>query len=94
MQSCYGTFPKCWVFKNVLAAGTADDLPPPYPSNRGIRGSGRVSGNGRAIVPAGSYTRAHTDMATQIHHLEQEAYCSVLRAFKAQSDAITWVVNH
>uniref|UniRef100_A0A0E0QP01 ENT domain-containing protein n=1 Tax=Oryza rufipogon TaxID=4529 RepID=A0A0E0QP01_ORYRU len=72
------------------SSGTADDLPPPYPSNRGIRGSGRVSGNGRAIVPAGSYTRAHTDMATQIHHLEQEAYCSVLRAFKAQSDAITW----
>jgi len=30
-------------------------------------------------------------METQIHHLEQEAYCSVLRAFKAQSDAITWV---
>ncbi|XVE96084.1 hypothetical protein REPUB_Repub02eG0190900 [Reevesia pubescens] len=32
----------------------------------------------------------HSDMEAQIHLLEQEAYCSVLRAFKAQSDAITW----
>ncbi|KAL6964817.1 hypothetical protein U1Q18_035872 [Sarracenia purpurea var. burkii] len=31
-----------------------------------------------------------TDMEAQIHHLEQEAYSSVLRAFKAQADAITW----
>uniref|UniRef100_A0A7N0VC00 ENT domain-containing protein n=1 Tax=Kalanchoe fedtschenkoi TaxID=63787 RepID=A0A7N0VC00_KALFE len=30
------------------------------------------------------------DMEIQIHHLEQEAYCAVLRAFKAQADAITW----
>lgn len=30
------------------------------------------------------------DMETQIHNIEQEAYTSVLRAFKAQSDAITW----
>ncbi|XP_010520041.1 PREDICTED: protein EMSY-LIKE 2-like [Tarenaya hassleriana] len=29
-------------------------------------------------------------METQIHLLEQEAYCAVLRAFKAQSDAISW----
>ncbi|KAL8167850.1 hypothetical protein V2J09_009349 [Rumex salicifolius] len=29
-------------------------------------------------------------MDNQIHHLEKEAYFSVLRAFKAQSDAITW----
>ncbi|XP_024012014.1 protein EMSY-LIKE 2 isoform X2 [Eutrema salsugineum] len=29
-------------------------------------------------------------METQIHILEQEAYCAVLRAFKAQSDAISW----
>ena len=32
-------------------------------------------------------------METQIHLIEQEAYCSVLRAFKAQSDAITWVAQ-
>ncbi|CAM0950841.1 unnamed protein product [Alopecurus aequalis] len=82
------------------SSGTDDDLPPSYPNNRGIRGSGRVSGNGRAIVPvsgngraiapASSYPRAQTDMETQIQQLEQEAYCSVLRAFKAQSDALTW----
>ncbi|XP_054802249.1 protein EMSY-LIKE 1-like isoform X2 [Prosopis cineraria] len=29
-------------------------------------------------------------MESQIHQLEQEAYSSVLRAFKAQSDALTW----
>ncbi|GKV34580.1 hypothetical protein SLEP1_g42943 [Rubroshorea leprosula] len=29
-------------------------------------------------------------MEGQIHKLEQEAYCAALRAFKAQSDAITW----
>ncbi|KAE8692535.1 Protein EMSY-LIKE 3 [Hibiscus syriacus] len=32
----------------------------------------------------------HSDKETQIHLLEQEAYCAVLRAFKAQSDAISW----
>jgi len=31
-------------------------------------------------------------METQIHLIEQEAYSSILRAFKAQSDAITWVL--
>ncbi|KAG9150709.1 hypothetical protein Leryth_008155 [Lithospermum erythrorhizon] len=31
-----------------------------------------------------------SDMEAQIHKLEQEAYSSVLRAFKAQADAITW----
>jgi hypothetical protein len=34
-----------------------------------------------------------TRVETQIQQLEQEAYCSVLRAFKAQSDALTWVGN-
>ncbi|GAB2266918.1 hypothetical protein Dimus_001907 [Dionaea muscipula] len=29
-------------------------------------------------------------MESRIHHLEKEAYFSVLRAFKAQADAITW----
>jgi len=75
----------------MLVAGTDDDLPQ-FPHSRSIRGSGRVSGNGRSLVPAASsYARAPTDMEAQIQQLEQEAYCSVLRAFKAQSDAITWV---
>ncbi|XP_020406862.1 protein EMSY-LIKE 3 isoform X2 [Zea mays] len=57
-----------------------------------MKGSGRITGNGRDSVGASLYTRVQpqTDMETQIHELEQEAYCSVLRAFKAQSDAITW----
>ncbi|KAK8450939.1 hypothetical protein SEVIR_6G123800v4 [Setaria viridis] len=57
-----------------------------------MKGSGRMTGNGRDTIAAGPYTRVQpqTDMETQIHQLEQEAYCSVLRAFKAQSDAITW----
>lgn len=33
-------------------------------------------------------------MEAQIHQLEQEAYSAVLRAFKAQSDALTWVYMH
>lgn len=53
-----------------------------------------MSGNGRAIVGAIVYPRLQNDMEVQIHRLEQEAYTSVLRAFKAQSDAITWVVIH
>ncbi|GAB4856095.1 Protein EMSY-LIKE 3 [Ancistrocladus abbreviatus] len=71
------------------SSGTDDDLPPPH-QNRFARG-GRVAGNGRPAV-AGStpFPRMHNDMETQIHLIEQEAYCSVLRAFKAQSDAITW----
>lgn len=75
-----------------IPAGTDDDLPPTH-QNRGIRG-GRVAGNGRNAAMGGlSFSRVQTDMETEIHQLEQEAYCSVLRAFKAQSDAITWVVT-
>jgi len=82
---------KCCILNSMSVAGTDDDLPQ-FPNSRSIRGSGRVSGNGRSLVPAASsYARAPTDMEAQIQQLEQEAYCSVLRAFKAQSDAITWV---
>ena len=72
-----------------LTAGTDDDLPPSH-QNRGARG-GRVAGNGRTMLGAISFPRVQNDMEIQIHRLEQEAYSSVLRAFKAQSDAITWV---
>ncbi|CAN6556005.1 unnamed protein product [Malus baccata var. baccata] len=52
---------------------------------------GQTSGNGRsAAVISAPLTRMHGDMETQIHRIEQEAYCSLLRAFSAQSDAITW----
>ncbi|XAR54313.1 hypothetical protein NMG60_11029381 [Bertholletia excelsa] len=73
------------------SSGTDDDLPPSH-QNRIARG-GRVAGNGRsAVMGSVPYPRMYgeTDMEAQIHHLEQEAYSSVLRAFKAQADAITW----
>ncbi|XP_042513483.1 protein EMSY-LIKE 3-like isoform X4 [Macadamia integrifolia] len=71
------------------SSGTDDDLPPSH-QNRVHRG-GRVAGNGRStVVGSVPYPRIYSDMETQIHQLEQEAYSSVLRAFKAQSDAITW----
>ncbi|CAH9122825.1 unnamed protein product [Cuscuta epithymum] len=74
------------------SSGTDDDLPPSH-QNRIPRG-GRVSGNGRsaAVMPSIPYPKVYgeTEMEAQIHQLEQEAYSSVLRAFKAQADAITW----
>ncbi|KAM7272903.1 hypothetical protein ACFE04_027567 [Oxalis oulophora] len=71
------------------SSGTDDDLPPSH-QNRFQRG-GHPAGNGRSAVAASApLPRMQTDMETQIHHIEQEAYVSVLRAFKAQSDAITW----
>ncbi|KAF9597224.1 hypothetical protein IFM89_016365 [Coptis chinensis] len=71
------------------SSGTDDDLPPSH-QNRVPRG-GRMAGNGRsAVVGSVPYPRMHTDMETQIHLLEQEAYSSVLRAFKAQSNALSW----
>lgn len=76
-------------------AGTDDDIPPSH-QNR-YANVGRASANGRsAVVGVASLGTApfppiHSDMEAQIHQIEQEAYSSVLRAFKAQSDAITWV---
>ncbi|VFQ75893.1 unnamed protein product [Cuscuta campestris] len=74
------------------SSGTDDDLPPTH-QNRIPRG-GRVAGNGRssAVMAPMPYPKGYgeTDMEAQIHQLEQEAYSSVLRAFKAQADAITW----
>lgn len=72
------------------SSGTDDDLPPSH-QNRIPRG-GRVAGNGRSAVGSLPHSRMYgdTDMEAQIHQLEQEAYSSVLRAFKAQADLITW----
>ncbi|XP_026391927.1 protein EMSY-LIKE 3-like isoform X4 [Papaver somniferum] len=78
------------VYSNWLQKlGTGDDLPPNN-QNRGRR-VGRVAGNGRSSI-AGSapHPRFYNDMEAQIHHLEQDAYISILRAFKVQSDAISW----
>ncbi|KAK6941907.1 ENT domain, partial [Dillenia turbinata] len=70
------------------SSGTDDDLPASQ-YNRVSRRS-RFSGDRRSIVGSAQYPRLHVNMESQIHQLEQEAYSSVLRAFKAQSDAITW----
>ncbi|KAE8125361.1 hypothetical protein FH972_020180 [Carpinus fangiana] len=70
------------------SSDTDDDLPPSH-QNRVPRRS-HVTGNGRSAVGSIPFLRMHGDMEAEIHHLEQEAYYSVLRAFKAQSNAITW----
>ncbi|KAJ6804211.1 protein EMSY-LIKE 3-like isoform X2 [Iris pallida] len=72
------------------SSGTDDDLPPSH-HNRGTRG--HVSGNGRSAIGALPYARMQVDIESQIHWLEQEAYCSVLRAFRAQADSISWEKN-
>ncbi|GMH20111.1 hypothetical protein Nepgr_021952 [Nepenthes gracilis] len=66
---------------------TDDELPPYH--NR-VHKRAHISGNGNPGLGAGPPVKIHRDMETQIHHLEKEAYFSVLRAFKAQADAITW----
>ncbi|XP_065855648.1 protein EMSY-LIKE 1-like isoform X2 [Euphorbia lathyris] len=70
------------------SSGTDDDIPPSH--QQSIPKRERILGNGRSAVGSGAYSKIHIDMEAQIHHLEQEAYSAVLRAFKAQSDAITW----
>ncbi|KAK9736023.1 hypothetical protein RND81_04G245400 [Saponaria officinalis] len=77
-------------YNQTDSSGTDDDLPPTH-QNRYVRNA-RVAGNGRpAVTGSTSYARMqNNDMETEIHNIEQEAYYHVLRAFKAQSDAITW----
>lgn len=79
---------KFWIFSSVVSAGTDDDLPQ---SQYNRAPSRSIVGNGRSNVGSAIYQRMHSDMESQIHNLEQEAYGAVLRAFKAQSDALTWV---
>jgi hypothetical protein len=79
-------------FESFDSSGTDDDLPPSHQNRIPPRGA-RVTGNGRSTVqypPPRMMIYGETDMETQIHQLEQEAYIAVLRAFKAQADAITW----
>jgi hypothetical protein len=70
--------------------GTDDDLPPAQ--NRGLRGRS-FSGNVVASAGAFPYMRANNDLESEIHRVEQDAYTGILRAFKVQSDAISWVYN-
>lgn len=69
------------------SSGTDDDLPPTCQ----IRGP-RVlfSANGRSSAGALPHPRPHSEVDSEIHQIEQQAYTGVLRAFKVQSDAITW----
>ncbi|XP_021770383.1 protein EMSY-LIKE 3-like isoform X3 [Chenopodium quinoa] len=66
---------------------TDEDLPP---HQYRVQRAPHISGNGNSMLGSGPYRRVQGDMEHQIHHLEKEAYCGVLRAFKAQSDAISW----
>ncbi|KAF9680703.1 hypothetical protein SADUNF_Sadunf06G0149100 [Salix dunnii] len=70
------------------SSGTDDDLPPSN-QNRYVRG-GRAPGSGQSAVISATYSRMQADMEAQIHHLEQDAYRAILRAFKAQSDQLSW----
>ncbi|GJN33602.1 hypothetical protein PR202_gb22222 [Eleusine coracana subsp. coracana] len=68
-------------------SGTDDDLPPTQ--HTGLRRRS-ISMNGRASAGALPFMRPHDDLEDQIHRVEQDAYTGVLRAFKVQSDAISW----
>ncbi|KAL1554600.1 protein EMSY-LIKE 3-like isoform X4 [Salvia divinorum] len=72
----------------IDSSGTDDDNPQ-IVYNRSTVG-GRVAGNGRSFLPSAPFQRIQVDMEYEIHNLEQIAYGAVLRAFKAQSDALTW----
>lgn len=72
-----------------MAAGTDDDLP--HHIKIGSARGGHITGNGRVAVGFPPYSLIQNDMVSEIHQLGQEAYGSVLRPFKFQSDAITWV---
>ncbi|KAK4785520.1 hypothetical protein SAY86_002209 [Trapa natans] len=70
------------------SSGTDDDVPPPH-GNR-FQTGGQAGGSTLPMMVGVALLPIHGSMETQIHLIEQEAYCSVIRAFKAQSDAISW----
>ncbi|GAB2289091.1 hypothetical protein Dimus_023392 [Dionaea muscipula] len=73
------------------SSGTDDDLPTSH-QNRVPRGGHEVA-NERSALPGSvpySTQLGENVMDVEIHKLEREAYRCVLRAFKAQADAITW----
>ncbi|KAL3841208.1 hypothetical protein ACJIZ3_025799 [Penstemon smallii] len=75
-------------YEPIDSSGTDDDNPQPR-YNR-VPVGGCVAVNGRSFVGPAPYHRMQIDMESEIHNLEQIAYGAVLRAFKAQSDALTW----
>ncbi|KAL2486734.1 Protein EMSY-LIKE 3 [Abeliophyllum distichum] len=98
IESCeaFSTYPRTYYLLHIdghftaesHSAGTDDDHPQPQ-YNR-VPVGGRVAGNGRSFVGSAPYQRMQSDMESEIHNLEQIAYAAFLRAFKAQSDALTW----
>jgi hypothetical protein len=73
-------------------SGTDDDLPPAQHTGLlSFNGNGHGHGHGRASVGAFPFMRQNDVLENQIHRVEQDAYTGVLRAFKVQSDAISWV---
>jgi hypothetical protein len=77
------------VLTSLPWSGTDDDLP--RQQHTGLLRGRSFSGNGRASVGPLAFMRPHDDLENQIHRVEQDAYTGVLRAFKVQSDAISWV---
>ncbi|RLM74938.1 hypothetical protein C2845_PM15G18430 [Panicum miliaceum] len=70
-----------------ISARTDDELPPTY-KFRGPRE--HFSGIGRSLAGTLSQPGPHSNLDSDIHQMEQQAYTGVLRAFKMQSDALTW----
>ncbi|KAK4764203.1 hypothetical protein SAY87_013641 [Trapa incisa] len=70
------------------SSGTDDDLPPPHRSR--LKRGGQAGGSTHSMMVVAAPLPVHGSMEPQIHLTEQEAYCSVIRAFKAQSDTISW----
>ncbi|CAH9105614.1 unnamed protein product [Cuscuta epithymum] len=75
-------------YEVIDSSDTDDDLPQAQYTGAPTRSI--VAGNGRSNVASAPYQSMYNNMEAQIHALEQEAYGAVLRAFKAQSDALTW----
>ncbi|CAO2162806.1 unnamed protein product [Urochloa humidicola] len=74
-------------YRAIDSSGTDDELHPTYQ----IRGPRmHFTENRRSLAGTLSQPRPHSKLDRDIHQIEQQAYTGVLRAFKMQSDALTW----
>ncbi|CAO2169613.1 unnamed protein product [Urochloa humidicola] len=74
-------------YRAIDSSGTDDELHPTYQ----IRGPRmHFTKNRRSLAGTLSQPRPHSKLDRDIHQIEQQAYTGVLRAFKMQSDALTW----
>ncbi|KAL2526003.1 Protein EMSY-LIKE 3 [Abeliophyllum distichum] len=98
IESCeaFSTYPRTYDLLHIDGHFTAEshsactDDDHPQPQYNRVPLGGRVAGNGRSFVGSAPYQRMQSYMESEIHNLEQIAYAAVQRAFKAQSDALTW----